>query len=185
MRVFIAIELPADIKLALAAVQSDLRQARAEVSWARPESLHLTLKCLGEVAASRWPEIVEACAVAAARVAPFALKVGGAGGFPNLQQPRVLWVGLTTGLVELRMLQQKLEATLQALGWAKEARTFNPHLTLGHVKTPHNLVAATARLLAYPVPELPFQVQELVVMQSQLHPAGSIYTPLAKCDLNG
>ncbi|MBS1809095.1 MAG: RNA 2',3'-cyclic phosphodiesterase [Acidobacteria bacterium] len=181
MRVFIAIELPAAVKTSLAALQTEVRKARADVSWAKPENLHLTLKFLGEVDAQQIPAITNACVDAVLGVPPFSISIKDVGGFPNLKQPRVLWVGIADGLSELRTLHQKLDTNLQSLGFEKESRAFNPHLTLGRVKSLQNLTAATAKLLTYPLPDLLFQANELVVMQSQLHSAGAIYTPLAKC----
>lgn len=184
MRVFIAIELPAEIKAALAALQTELRQTRADVSWTKPDNFHLTLKFLGEIEAHRLPAITNACVEAAAGVSAFSLRLQKTGVFPNLKQPKVLWAGLASENDTLSRLQQRVEASLHALGFAKESRTFHPHLTLGRVKSLANLAAVTAKLLAAPLPELSFPVHELVVMQSQLHPAGAIYTPLANARLS-
>lgn len=183
MRVFIAIELPPEIKTALATLQDELQQARADVSWTKPDNFHLTLKFLGEVEAARIAGITNACADAATHVSAFSLHLQKTGVFPNLKQPKVLWVGLAGEGDTLQQLHRRVEENLQSLGFAKEARAFNPHLTLGRVKSLANIATVTAKLLAYPLPEFSFHVHELVVMQSQLHPQGSIYTPLAKCSL--
>jgi RNA 2',3'-cyclic 3'-phosphodiesterase len=184
MRVFIAIELPDEVKDALAALQNELRKVQTEIGWTKPENLHLTLKFLGEVEADRLSDVNQACAAAVARVSPFSIGVQDTGVFPTLKQPRVLWVGLAEGLAELQTLHKKLDENLHALGFAQETRAFKPHLTLGRVKSLKNVSEVTAKLLAYHLPELSFHAHELVVMQSQLHPAGSIYTPLAKCLLS-
>lgn len=183
MRVFIAIELPDEVKAALAALQNELRKVHAEISWTKPENLHLTLKFLGEVEADRIADVTQACTDAAASVSSFSIRVKDTGVFPSVKQPRVLWVSLAEGLAELRTLHHKLEENLHALGFEKEARAFQPHLTLGRVKALKNVSAVTAKLLMYQLPELSFHTHELVVMQSKLHPTGSIYTPLAKCSL--
>jgi 2'-5' RNA ligase len=183
MRVFIAIELPNEVKAALAALQTDLRQTRADVTWTKPDNFHLTLKFLGEVAAASLPDITNACVDAATSAPPFSLQVKDTGVFPNVRQPKVLWVGLAGELEKLQSLHRTLDAKLHALGFEKETRSFNPHLTLGRVKSRTNEAAVTAKLLMTELPELSFAVAELVVMQSQLHAAGSIYTPLAHCRL--
>ncbi|MBL8203572.1 MAG: RNA 2',3'-cyclic phosphodiesterase [Blastocatellia bacterium] len=182
MRVFIAIELPDEIKAALMALQDDLRQTRADVAWTKPENFHLTIKFLGEVEANQIAAITNACVDAAASVDSFVLGVKTTGVFPNLKQPKVLWASVAGELEKLQSLHRQLEANLHALGFAKEARAFNPHLTLGRVKSLKNVAAVTAKLLMAELPELSFTASELIVMQSQLHPAGSIYTPLAKCN---
>src|SRR5262245_15518533 len=94
MRTFIAIEIPAEIRSALAALQTDLRRAGADVSWTKPENVHLTLKFLGEVDESRIGEIEKVCVSSAAEFKLFTLSLKDTGVFPNLRQPRVLWAGL-------------------------------------------------------------------------------------------
>ncbi len=183
MRTFIAIELPNEVKAALAALQNDLRQARADVAWTKPDNLHLTLKFLGEVDAKQISEITNACNDAAVSADSFLLSIKSTGVFPNVKQPKVLWVGLAGAMDKLQSLQRQLDTNLHALGFAKETRGFNPHLTLGRVKSRLNEAAVRAKLLMAELPALSFTVSELVVMQSQLHPAGSIYTPLAHCQL--
>ena len=97
MRTFIAIELPEEIQAAIAALQDELRLARAEVSWTKPENIHLTLKFLGEAEEQLIAQVTSACLETAAATAPFTLHVEEAGAFPNASRPRVLWVGLGGG----------------------------------------------------------------------------------------
>lgn len=183
MRVFIAIELPNEVKAALTALQEELQQTRADVAWTKADNFHLTLKFLGEVETYLVSHITNACREAAASASAFSLQIKTTGVFPNVKQPKVLWAGLAGELDKLQALHRQLDAKLHALGFAKEARAFNPHLTLGRVKSLKNVAAVTANLLMSDLPALSFFVSELVVMQSQLHPAGSIYTPLAHCKL--
>src|SRR5262245_66541684 len=79
MRTFIAIEIPSEIKSALAALQNELRRAGADVSWTKPENIHLTLNFLGEVDESRIGEVEKVCVDSAREFQPFALGLGGAG----------------------------------------------------------------------------------------------------------
>ena len=102
MRIFIAIELPEEIKRAIAALQDDLRLARAEVSWPKPENIHLTLKFLGEIEESLVSQVAQACVETAERFTSFTLSINQAGAFPNARQPRVMWVGLGEGVEEAR-----------------------------------------------------------------------------------
>ncbi len=180
MRIFIAIELPEEIRSALAALQDDLSRARADVGWTKPDNQHLTLKFLGEVEEQRIGQIAPACQSAIIGATPFTVSIKDTGAFPNLRQPRVLWAGLAEGITELRELHTRLDEQLSALGFEKEARVFKPHLTLGRVKSAKNTAILISRLTAYRLPLLSFTAREIVVMRSQLDPAGSIYTPLAK-----
>jgi 2'-5' RNA ligase len=180
MRLFVAIELPNEIKDELASLQKELRQAQAEVSWTKPENLHLTLKFLGEVGTERVEQIEQAYAEAARASKPLSLATHETGFFPNLRRPRVVWAGLQGDLDELLALQNKLETQFATLGFTHELKPFQPHLTLGRIKTTKNVAPLVARAEAYQLPTLSFTASELVLMQSQLHPGGSIYTPLSR-----
>ena len=90
-----------------------------------------------------------------------------------------MWLGLGGDLVPLTQLFYRLEKAFAALGYPPEGRAFNPHLTLGRVKSPANR-DKLARLLEKmpPVDWPPFEVKELILFQSVLSPQGSKYTPL-------
>ena len=92
----------------------------------------------------------------------------------------MLWVGLGDGVEEAQRVQARLDERLAALGFEREARAFHPHLTIGRVKSLKGAQALMARADAYHLPTLSFTAREIVLMQSQLHPAGARYTPLAK-----
>ena len=183
MRTFIAIEIPAPVKTALAQLQAELRQTGADVGWTNPENIHLTLRFLGEVEEARLPELKRLCAEIAAQCSSFSLRVKDTGYFPNAKQPRVLWAGLAGEVSLAQELQQRLEAGLTALGFAPEDKRFKPHLTIGRVKSGKNLRQLVAKLEMYSLPELSFAVGEIVLLKSELHPAGARYTPLVKAAL--
>jgi 2'-5' RNA ligase len=124
---------------------------------------------------------------------PFTLSVdlsgAGIGGFPNLRQPRVLWIGLGGELPELMQLQRQTEEIARSVGFAPEEKAFAPHLTLARAardadrRTLQQVGQALAEYsqVASPPASSPisFSVAQLVYYQSVLNPAGSIYTPLA------
>jgi 2'-5' RNA ligase len=184
LRVFIALELPAEVKTQLGALSAALQRAtpRGCVRWVRPEGIHLTLKFYGEVA----PEAalpLHGVAEAAARSADsMAFTLGGVGAFPNLHRPRVIWAGLVGDVDGLRRLQREVEARSQPLGFAPEARGFNPHLTLGRVNQPlrgPDQDALTGALTRVTVEaRSPFVVTTLALIRSEFRPGGSVYTTL-------
>lgn len=180
MRLFIASEIPAEIKTALAALQNDLRRAGADVSWTRPENIHLTLRFLGEIAVQQLNDIATACAGTAAQFQPFTLSLNAPGFFPNARQPRVLWAGLAGEVETARQLQLHLERRLSAIGLARADKSFQPHLTIGRIKSGKNARQLVALADLYNLPALSFTIHEIVLMQSELHPAGARYTPLSK-----
>jgi len=181
IRVFCAVELPAEVREAAAAHAARLRRElpEARASWARPESLHVTLKFIGEVEAARVRDLSRAAAAAVEGFEPFGLSVEEAGTFPPRGAARVLWLGLRDESGGLARLQRRLEAECEAAGFPAESRAFKPHLTLARLRQPkgaHELSEAHRRLAFGPHA---FKVSELIVMRSELGPGGSRYTPLS------
>jgi 2'-5' RNA ligase len=179
MRTFIAIEIPPEVKSVLAAFQSELRRVGANVGWSNPESIHLTLKFLGEVDEKLVREIGQICVDLAAEYQPFQLGLAGVGVFPNARKPRVLWAGLSGDVEKTAEMQRLLNDRLTPLGFEREEKDFNPHLTLGRIKSEKKIRELLAVANAYPLAPLAFDVRELVLMKSELLPAGARYTSLA------
>jgi 2'-5' RNA ligase len=180
MRCFIAIEIPSEIRSALIELQNDLRSAGADVAWTNPDNIHLTLKFLGEIDKKLISEVEQVCLKTIADVPPFKLKISGTGVFPNARHPRVLWVGLGGEIERLEQLQEQLDERLAGIGFDNEEKDFQPHLTLGRIRSNKNLRELLARSDSYTLPALSFVVQEIVLMKSDLLPSGACYSELAK-----
>ncbi|MBW2086711.1 MAG: RNA 2',3'-cyclic phosphodiesterase, partial [Deltaproteobacteria bacterium] len=151
--------------------------------WVRPQAVHLTLKFLGQLA----EEIIDPLAEAVSRVVgtypALHLTFARTGVFPSRRRPRVAWVGLDGDLDALASLQKEIEAQAAEFGFAKEKRPFNPHLTLGRIRSNQNreeLLYALDRLEPRP---LAFTAREVVLFRSDLKPSGAIYTPLRRLPL--
>ena len=179
IRVFLAIELPDALRPGLAQVQGELKGSRADVRWVPAGNIHLSLKFFGNVPDEEIETLALAVRQEAATATPFQLQVTAAGAFPSPRAPRVVWLGLGGDLLPLNRLYYGLEKAFAALGYPPESRAFNPHLTLGRVKSPANR-ERLAKMLAKmpPVDWPPFEVKELILFQSVLSPQGSKYTPL-------
>ena len=190
IRAFVALELPTEVKQALAEAQEKIRKANPAaghvVKWVDPASIHLTLKFLGETPTAKLDAIVEAMTQAAMRVRPLSLRLGSCGCFPNARRPRVLWVGVAGDVASLGLLQTALEQTISPLGFPTEGRPFSPHLTLGRVRDEASagerahlgdLVQATM------VATSPFTITHCSLMRSDLRPTGAVYTRLASAVL--
>jgi 2'-5' RNA ligase len=183
IRSFIAIELPEEAKRGLGRLRSELeRQEHAFVKWVDPEGIHLTLKFLGNIPSKQVAGVTEAMEGAIRGIPPFHLEISGLGAFPNLRQPRVLWVGIDGELDKLSGLQRNIDSALIPLGFTKEERSFVPHLTLARIReraspgerrTFSELVVSTIFEDKYYV-----GVDAISLMRSQLTPAGAIYTRL-------
>jgi 2'-5' RNA ligase len=177
MRLFIAINLPADVRETLWEVAAPLRAARYPVRWVPADSIHLTLKFLGDVDATREAEITSGVAAAVTGAKPFALPVGGFGAFPSAQRPRVVWAGLEP-VPPLELLQHRVEQEMERLGFPTEGRPFHPHLTLGRVKRDARAPALAGLVtdLDSLVYETEVSVESVDLMESTLTPQGARYT---------
>lgn len=186
IRAFIAIELPQGVKFFLKEVVAQLKSFGGDVRWNRPEGIHLTLKFLGNVRPEAIRAIETVLQPALTRQHPFSVGVAGLGAFPALSRPRVLWVGVTDSGARLAPLASEIEALLEPLGFPKETRGFNPHLTVGRVKSgrlPADLTAAIRQMGSLSGPG--FEADSAVLFQSILEPSGARYVPLARFPFRG
>lgn len=188
IRSFIAIELPEEVRAGLRRLQNELKLPEHNfVKWVAPDGIHLTLKFLGNIPSQKVAEITGVMEQASQGVSPFHLEVTEVGAFPNLRQPRVLWVGIKGEIDKLVAWQQRLDNGLVPLGFAREARAFTPHLTLARLRegcSPGDrrdfgeMVAKTPVEVSYK-----FNVTGLNFMKSQLLPGGAVYSRLAEVKL--
>ncbi|MEW6211594.1 MAG: RNA 2',3'-cyclic phosphodiesterase [Acidobacteriota bacterium] len=183
VRTFICIEIPASIRRRIEELQRALRSADAQASWVRVANIHLTLKFLGDVERSRIERVIRAVEGAALEIDPFEIEVGGAGSFPSLKRPRVLWVGLTRVADELKRLHREIENRLAGSGFARDEKKFSPHLTIARLRSERNAARVAERLIETGFPSESFTAREVIVMRSELSAGGSIYTPLAAIKL--
>jgi 2'-5' RNA ligase len=179
MRVFIAIPLPAQLKVKLIALQQEFRRFPLDATWVRDAGFHITLKFLGEVEPTQIPAIVSCMVETAHRYPPFALRFSGVGVFPHESRPRVLWVGIQDETGVLAQLQHALEETLAQIGYGAEDRSFTPHLTLARLKhVPRRGEFLTCVSAHREVSLGHLQVDHLELLESQLHPAGARYSTI-------
>jgi len=179
IRAFLAIELPDALRSGLAQIQEELKRSRADVRWVPVGNIHLTLKFFGNVPDDEIDALAQAARQAAAEAAPLQLQATSAGAFPSPNAPRVVWLGLGGDVLPLTQLFYRLEKAFAALGHLPEGRAFNPHLTLGRVKSPANRDKLARLLVKLPTVDWPpFEVKELILFQSVLSPQGSKYTAL-------
>ena len=181
MRTFVAVELDEDVRRALGRAQDALNRCVDGVRWVRPESLHLTLKFLGEVADADLPLLCEAIREAAEASAPFVLHCEGLGAFPSARRPRIVWAGARAEPPELSGLHERLDEALAELNVPRETKGFRAHLTIGRIRRPKPMQGIEERFRR--LGEAPFgetAVDEIVFMQSELTREGPIYTPVAR-----
>jgi RNA 2',3'-cyclic 3'-phosphodiesterase len=184
VRLFVALNLPASEKQRLHEATRALRAGAPEIRWTAPESIHLTLKFLGEVADARVDALATSLTEVAARHAPLTLSVGGVGGFPSLGRARVWWLGIAHD-DDLLGLHADVAARLEAEGFPREARAFSPHITIGRgPRGARPVPAARAQELAAAVDyAATWHVETLDLMRSHLRRSGAEYEPVARLSL--
>ena len=126
IRAFIAIELSVEIKRELEKIESVLKsQNSTPAKWVNPDSIHLTLKFLGDVSPDRVPGISDAINTGVAGTGSFRLRVSGLGVFPNPTRTQVVWAGITGDMDRLSQLQSTIEVETEKLGFPREKRRFS------------------------------------------------------------
>jgi RNA 2',3'-cyclic 3'-phosphodiesterase len=187
MRIFIALDIPAEIRARMLEYMERARRVAPEARWARTEGLHVTLKFIGEVSDAKVQEIKTA--LTAVKAVPFEVKFENVGFFPSPKSPRVFWIGVEGGEA-LPQLAATIDGVTHGLGLAKEDRAYNPHLTLARAGsgpgTHHQLRPLASLLQAEAAPQFgTMTAREFFLYQSQPQPGGSKYTKLQRFSLEG
>lgn len=191
VRAFIAIPLPHSLLDKLTDLQQQLERQVPPRSarWVRAESIHLTLKFLGDTLTEKLPEIKRALTDVAHHAPACTFTVEGLGCFPNPRRPRIVWVGVQEPTGRLEALQDAVAETMTHFGYSREKRAFTPHLTLGRVnrrasrsdaaRVGEVVTGATVGLLAE------VAAGRLALIRSLLKPSGAEYTTLEEFPLRG
>ena len=188
IRAFIAIDLSTDIQHRLDEVEHNYKTqlTNIPIRWVAASNIHLTLKFLGDVSVSNLNILTEMIQTEISSHHQFEISVGGSGAFPNIRQPRIIWVGVEAP-TELTTIKNGIEATTDRLGYACEERTFSPHLTLGRVSrnvTSEEVKVITRALEATRVGFLGATwVEKVHLYRSDLQPSGAVYTQIFSSSL--
>lgn len=194
IRAFLAIELTEDLRTRLGQVQESLKQRLSRnfskdtrISWVQPASIHFTIKFLGHTDEHVIDPMRTAITQAMEGQRTIHIPLERLGVFPSLQQPRVLWVGPSERWEQgddarrLVELHRAVEEGCRSLGFAPEARPLTPHVTLARIKAGGRdvgRVLAQSGVLDRPLEIGPMEINSIVLMKSDLRPAGPVYTKL-------
>ena len=188
IRAFIAVQLPEGLKKELADLETQLKKNSPPViKWVDPNSIHITLKFLGEISPDSIEELMLAIEESARGIQPFQLEVRELGAFPGLDRTQILWVGIKGAMEKIEELEKRIEAHTAQLGFPRENRPFTPHLTLGRVRdgARPNELQRIGKLFS----EINFStsnhvdVKAIDLMKSRLTPTGAIYTCIGSVKL--
>ena len=187
MRIFVGLDIPEEIRAAIARYTDGLRNFAPDVRWVRPESFHVTLKFIGEQKLERVDQIKRE--LAAVKAAPFEVAFRDNGFFPNAKSPRVFWVGIHASDA-LPKLAASVDEAVSRIDIPRETNPYKPHLTLARSGSgrphpqpgdrPNNKLARLAdKLEALPQPDFgTMTAREFVLYESQLGPSGARYFKL-------
>jgi 2'-5' RNA ligase len=190
MRLFVALDIDAEIRARIARFLEGVQPFAPEPRWVKPESLHVTLKFIGET--PDLDRIRGALREVKARAVTTSFR--GTGFFPAPRSARVFWIGIEADAA-LAELAQKIEDALTPLGIEKESRAFTPHLTLARSGSgrprrekgdPRNrqFELLQKRLAAMPPPQFgTMTAREFYLYQSKLNPKGAVYTKVERYPL--
>jgi RNA 2',3'-cyclic 3'-phosphodiesterase len=194
MRLFVALDLEEEIRRRIALYLQGLSGFAPEARWAAAESLHVTLKFIGEQPEQQVPSLQEA--LASVQTQPISLAFKGYGFFPTARAPRVFWLGIEADEA-LPNLAAKVDTALAALAIPREEHALTPHLTLARSgsgaprlrreeKSSSRFERLQKQLAAMATPDFgTMTAREFFLYRSQLSPKGSQYTKLAGFPLRG
>ena len=182
VRAFVAIRMSARVEDEVASAIDELARESAGIKWVRRENLHVTLKFLGDAVNPRRLEpLAEALHDVASSTIELDATASGIGGFPNLDRPRVVWVGLRG--VEpgtLAALASRVEGAAAECGFERERMRWTGHLTIGRVRDERHI--GGLRAAAHAMRDREFgvsRIESLTLYRSHLNEQGSRYEPLA------
>lgn len=184
-RIFIAINLPKEIKQKLTALQEELSQFVPKVKWTKEANLHLTLVFLGEIDIAKTQKIYQIAKEIVSDIKPFKLKLKSLGVFPEIRKAKIIWVDVLDDAI-LKNLNQALYRKLTTQGFVLDKREFTPHITIGRIKerTPYLKSALITLLNKHKETEFgSFLVESLELMESQLNEEGPEYRVLESIEL--
>ena len=187
IRSFLAFELPGEIKSIVSRVSGEVRKSSLEVRWVRPEFIHLTVVFMGDIESEQIAPMGESVSAICSQHSPFTISLRPMGCFPNLRNPRVIWLGIDGDLERMSRFRDDLQHALSPFGIKEEERAFRPHLTLGRFKKPGKRQTELEQLIAnYRELSSPaLALSDLLLFRSDLKPGGAVYTKIASWPLSG
>jgi RNA 2',3'-cyclic 3'-phosphodiesterase len=187
MRLFVAIDVPPELREKLADPQRTLAETKADVRWVAPQNLHITVKFIGEVEEARAGEVLERVVKAAAQVPVFPLELEGLGRLPEKGPVRVIMTRVLSVDQRITKLHRLVDSGVGSMGLPMDTRPLLPHLTLGRVSSNHGLNRLLRLLEKHDLDFFgTFNVENVVLFQSLLGAGdhGSVkYVPVGRAAL--
>lgn len=178
-RVFIAINLPEEIKKKLAFYQS--KWPELPIRWTKKDNLHITLIFIGNTSDEELLKICKIVKEAVSKNQSFQINLDRICYGPSTELPRMVWVRGEKSR-EFTLLRDNLERALMGskkTHFSPESRAFLPHITLGRIRQwDFKKIEPEERPVIDQEINLSFQVNSVEVMESQLKRRGAEYIVL-------
>lgn len=185
-RIFIAVsdhESSANLECELMRIRGELNGEK--IKWVNDSLHHLTLCFLGSIEDNRFKMIGDSLENIVKNYNPFVIKLGGLGVFPNVQRPRIIWIGVEGK--ELIKLGEEVNREMKRLGFKIEDRKFSPHLTVGRVKfVSKDLPQKLKKIIQSPHVHsrgVSCRIEKIEIMESILNSEGPIYKVVTSMNL--
>ena len=178
IRCFLAFDIENDEVLRkVVSIQQLLIKTGATLKIVKPENIHITMRFLGNISSNSITKISNRLQVI--DFVSFFAELNGIGVFPNINRPRVVWVGINKGSKELMNIFDQIEPILQKLGFRPDFKGFSPHLTIARVKSPKNKAQLINFVKNNSVHNIgAIKIKSLKLKRSVLSPIGPIYTTI-------
>jgi len=181
-RTFVAIPISEEVMELIKSIRKEFNRLEKFVRFVRPESVHITLKFIGDTNEYDFEGIVSNIKKSVASIVPFKVTINGTGVFPDTRRPRVFWLGIIEGLENLRNISLSLNRELAKMGFEEEKREFRGHVTIGRVKRPL-LNEEIKSFINFKYEPISFFAKKVIFYESVLKPDGARYIPISVIDI--
>jgi RNA 2',3'-cyclic 3'-phosphodiesterase len=181
MRAFLGITVPDALKEKI--IQAQSRLSGFDIKFVEPNNFHFNLKFFGELDEAKIPQLKAIMDGVCKETKSFEIRIAGTGAFPNSNYIRVLWLDVKEGREELISLGEKVQRSIQSLGFGAEEK-FVPHLTLGRVRTNKDnaaIASSMEKLRDFDIGKM--NINRLVLFRSILGANGPVYEEVFKINL--
>ena len=178
LRTFISVTLPKKIVSTSKMLQTTVISKKDNIKWVNPGNIHLTLKFMGQTLLEATDEINEVLEKMVVNYSGMECTIDGTGCFPNVERPRVLWLGVKGQISQLQDFVADLNKKLEKLGFPLDENEHIPHITLARIKYPPKDTPDISNFINTSYEPIKFNINRIRFMSSELFPNGPIYSIL-------
>ncbi|HSA31609.1 MAG TPA: RNA 2',3'-cyclic phosphodiesterase [Candidatus Omnitrophota bacterium] len=183
IRCFLALTIPKEAQNGLAGIQKSLEDNGAKARWVKPENIHITLRFLGDRSFKKVRAIAESLASFCPDTQSFKITSDRLDGFPDINNPKVVWAGISEGERSILALYHAVNEALARLGIPKEREAFIPHLTIARCKTIQESCSTSQAAKRFRFSPIQTMAASIAFYKSTLTSDGAMYELIQECSL--